>query len=152
MQRGGAAASDLRDAVFKFIKPGITSGEVLDKAARVLKEYLVDKTFAKPAHLKAVWEGLKFKGHFQHPVGMAVHDVGVVRYVSLQAGMVFIIDPMIWIPEEHLYIRIEDIALVAEDGVENMSAFVPSSIEDVERASRKKASLNSTPTTLPFKK
>ena len=70
---------------------------------------------------------------FQHPVGMAVHDVGRVRGLPLQAGMVFTIDPMIWIPEEQLYIRIEDVALVTADGVENLSGFVPSRISDVQR-------------------
>jgi Xaa-Pro aminopeptidase len=80
-----------------------------------------------------VEEGVKFRGHFQHPVGMAVHDVGRVRGVPLKEGMVFTIDPMIWIPEERLYIRIEDMALVTATGVENLSAFVPSSIRDIER-------------------
>ncbi len=47
--------------------------------------------------------------------------------------MVFTIDPMIWIPEERLYVRIEDVALVTESGVENLSGFVPSRIADVER-------------------
>jgi len=122
-----------RDALFRYIKPGVTSDEVLDRAAADMRQYLVGKTFASPAHKKAVEAGLVFRGHFQHPVGMAVHDVGRVRGVPLQAGMVFTIDPMIWIPEERLYIRIEDVALVTADGVENLSGFVPSSIADVQR-------------------
>lgn len=122
-----------RDALFKYIKPGATADQVLDQAAADMKQYLVGKQFVKPAHLKAVQEGITFRGHFQHPVGMAVHDVGRVRGVPLQPGMVFTIDPMIWIPEERLYIRIEDVAIVTADGVENLSAFVPSKIEDVER-------------------
>lgn len=122
-----------RDALFKYIKPGVTSNDVLDQAAADMKQYLVGKQFAKPAHLKAVQEGIAFRGHFQHPVGMAVHDVGRVHRLPLQPGMVFTIDPMIWIPEEKLYIRIEDVAVVTADGVENLSAFVPSKIEDVER-------------------
>ena len=64
---------------------------------------------------------------------MAVHDVGRVRGVPLKAGMVFTIDPTIWIPEEQLYIRTEDIALVTADGVENLSGFLPSRIVDVQR-------------------
>ena len=40
---------------------------------------------------------------------------------------------MIWIPEERLYIRIEDVALVTATGVENLSGFVPSSVADVQR-------------------
>ncbi|MBL7852091.1 MAG: aminopeptidase P family protein [Cyclobacteriaceae bacterium] len=122
-----------RDALFKYIKPGVTSNDVLDRAAADMKQYLVGKQFSNPAHLKAVQEGLLFRGHFQHPVGMAVHDVGRVGRVPLQPGMVFTIDPMIWIPEERLYIRIEDVAVVTADGVENLSAFVPSKLEDVER-------------------
>jgi Xaa-Pro aminopeptidase len=127
-----------RDALFRNIKPGVTSDEVLDKAAAEMKQYMVGKKFLKPAHLKAVEEGLKFRGHFQHPVGMAVHDVGIVRGVPLKPGMVFTIDPMIWIHEERLYIRIEDMALVTETGVENLSGFVPSKLEDVEALIKEK--------------
>jgi Xaa-Pro aminopeptidase len=127
-----------RDALFKYIKPGVTANEVLDKAAEDMKQYLVGKKFVKPAHLKAVQAGIQFRGHFQHPVGMAVHDVGRVHGVKLRPGMVFTIDPMIWIHEEELYIRIEDVALVTADGVENLSAFVPSRIEDVESMIKQK--------------
>jgi Xaa-Pro aminopeptidase len=141
-----------RDALFKYIKPGVTSNEVLDKAAADMKQYLVGKKFVKPAHLKAVEDGLKFRGHFQHPVGMAVHDVGRVHGIPLQPGMVFAIDPMIWIHEERLYIRIEDIALVTADGVENLSAFVPSHIDDIERTIKEKGLIEFRPATeLPFK-
>ncbi len=122
-----------RDALFRHVKPGVTSDEVLDRAAADMRQYLVGKTFASAAHLRAVQQGVEFRGHFQHPVGMAVHDVGRVRGVPLRAGMVFTIDPMIWIPEERLYIRIEDVALVTADGVENLSGFVPTSIADVQR-------------------
>jgi Xaa-Pro aminopeptidase len=142
-----------RDALFKYIKPGITANEVLDKAAADMKQYLVGKTFVKPEHLKAVQEGVKFRGHFQHPVGMAVHDVGRVHGVKLRPGMVFTIDPMIWIDEERLYVRIEDVALVTNDGVENLSAFVPSGIEDVERTIGEKGLIEfRPPVVLPFKK
>ena len=122
-----------RDALFRYIKPGITSNEVLNKAAIDMKEYLIGTSFVKPSHLKAVQNALTFRGHFQHPVGMAVHDVGRVHGVTLKEGMVFTIDPMIWIPEERHYIRIEDVAVVTKTGVENLSDFVPSKIDDVER-------------------
>ena len=122
-----------RDALLKYIRPGVTSDFVLDSAARDMQRYLVGKTFDNPAHLKAVREGLVFRGHFQHPVGMAVHDVGLVRGVALEPGMVFTIDPMIWIHEERLYIRIEDVVVVTAGGVENLSAFVPSTTDEIER-------------------
>jgi Xaa-Pro aminopeptidase len=142
-----------RDALFRYIKPGVTSGEVLDKAAADMKQYIVGKKFVKPAHLKAVEEGIRFRGHFQHPVGMAVHDVGVVHNIPLKAGMVFTIDPMIWIHEERLYIRIEDVALVTETGVENLSAFVPSKLEEVEAMIKDKGLIEFRPAIqLPLKK
>lgn len=142
-----------RDALFKYIKPGVTANDVLDKAAADMQQYLVGKTFAKPAYLKAVQEGVKFRVHFQHPVGMAVHDVGRVHGVPLQPGMVFTIDPMIWIPEERLYVRIEDVALVTADGVENLSAFVPTQVEEVERTIKEKGLIEfRAPVSLPFKK
>ncbi len=141
-----------RDALFKYIKPGITSDEVLDLAAADMTQYIKGKTFTKPHHLKAVEKGIQFRGHFQHPVGMAVHDVGIVHRVPLKAGMVFTIDPMIWIPEERLYIRIEDVALVTEDGVENLSAFVPSSIKAIEKTITEKGLTEfHPPAVLPFK-
>ena len=142
-----------RDALFKYIKPGVTSAEVLDKAAADMKQYLVGKKFVKQAHQKAVEEGVLFRGHFQHPVGMAVHDVGQVNGVKLRPGMVFTIDPMIWIREERLYVRIEDVALVTETGVENLSAFVPSGIEEVERTIKEKGLIEFLPAvSLPLKK
>ena len=122
-----------RDALLKYIRPGVTSDFVLDSAARDMQRYLAGKTFENPAHLKAVREGLEFRGHFQHPVGMAVHDVGLVRGVSLEPGMVFTIDPMIWIHEERLYVRMEDVVVVTAGGVENLSAFVPSTTDEIER-------------------
>jgi Xaa-Pro aminopeptidase len=122
-----------RDALFRAVKPGVTSDFVLDTAAAEMEKYLAGKTFENPNHLKAVREGLKFRGHFQHPVGMAVHDVGVVRGVKLEPGMVFTIDPMIWIHEEKLYVRMEDVVVVTATGAENLSAFVPSTVEEIER-------------------
>ena len=141
-----------RDALFKYIKPGINSNEVLSKAAKEMKEYLVGKTFSKVIHLKAVQKALLFKGHFQHPVGMAVHDVGRVHGINLKEGMVFTIDPMIWIPEEKLYIRIEDVAAVTENGVKNLSDFVPSRVKEIEKTIKEKGLTEFRPSkSLPLK-
>jgi len=137
-----------RDALFKYVRPGVTSNEVLDSAKKDMEAYIVGKDFTKPAYLKAVKAGLQFRGHFQHSVGMAVHDVGRVRGKKLEPGMVFTIDPMIWIPEEKLYIRIEDMAVVTETGVENMSAFVPSKLDDIERTMKEEGLIQFRPETL----
>lgn len=142
-----------RNALFKYIKPGVNSDEVLRKASKDMKEYLVGKKFSKPRYLTAVQNALSFRGHFQHPVGMAVHDVGRVHGINLKEGMVFTIDPMIWIPEEKLYIRIEDVALVTRNGVENLSKFVPSSINKIEEMIKEKGITEFRPSkNLPLKK
>jgi Xaa-Pro aminopeptidase len=142
-----------RDALIKYVRPGVTADFVLDSAAKDMEQYLVGKTFENATHLKAVKEGLKFRGHFQHPVGMAVHDVGLVRGVKLEPGMVFTIDPMIWIHEEKLYVRIEDVVVVTADGAENLSAFVPSRVEDIERTMTERGLIQFSPaTSLPLKK
>ena len=122
-----------RDALFRYTRPGATSDQVLDGAAADMAKYLARNPIAKPAHAAAAQASLKFRGHFQHSVGMAVHDVGVLRGVPLKPGMIFTIDPMVWVHEEKLYVRIEDMALVTNEGVENLSAFVPSRLSDIER-------------------
>jgi Xaa-Pro aminopeptidase len=49
--------------------------------------------------------------------------------------MVFTIEPGIYLPEEKLGVRIEDLFLVREDGtLENLSAALPRTIDDVEKA------------------
>lgn len=122
-----------RDALIRNVRPGVTSDEVLDRAVVEMAKYLAAHPFANPSHAAAARTSLLFRGHFQHSVGLAVHDVGTLRGVPLKPGMIFTIDPMLWLRDEKLYFRIEDIVLVTADGVENLSAFVPSRLSDIER-------------------
>jgi Xaa-Pro aminopeptidase len=69
-----------------------------------------------------------------HHVGMEVHDVmGPTRYETLEPGMVFTIEPAMKIEDERMAMRLEDMLLVTETGVENLSKFVPIEIADVEK-------------------
>ena len=66
-----------------------------------------------------------------HHVGMEVHDVmGPTRHETLEPGMVFTIEPAMRIEDERMSMRLEDMLLVTETGVENLSAFVPIEIAD----------------------
>ena len=47
--------------------------------------------------------------------------------------MVFTIEPALRLEDEHLGIRLEDMLLVTDTGYENLSAFVPIEIDDIER-------------------
>jgi hypothetical protein len=56
--------------------------------------------------------------------------------MALVPGLVFSIDPMIWIPEERLYVRMEDTVAVTGNGVENFTDFMPSRPADIEKLMR----------------
>src|SRR5205823_547254 len=67
-----------------------------------------------------------------HNVGMEVHDVPSPAG-TLEPGQVFTIEPAMQIAGEHLGIRLEDMLLITETGYENLSAFVPLEIADIEK-------------------
>jgi Xaa-Pro aminopeptidase len=67
-----------------------------------------------------------------HAVGMEVHDVGRPA-PTLEPGMIFTIEPAMQIPDEHIGIRLEDMILITDAGYENLSAFVPIEIADIEK-------------------
>ena len=73
-------------------------------------------------------------------LGLEVHDVGDYT-VPLDKGMVFTIEPGIYIPEEKLGVRMEDIFLVGQDGkLVNLSGALPHTAEEVEAAMASKGS------------
>ena len=39
---------------------------------------------------------------------------------------------MIWVPEEKLYIRVEDTILITENGIDNLTQMAPLELDDVE--------------------
>ena len=68
-----------------------------------------------------------------HYVGLNVHDVGDGG-APLGPGAVFTIEPGIYLPEEKLGVRIEDIFYVDSDGkLDNLSGKLPRTAEDVEK-------------------
>jgi Xaa-Pro aminopeptidase len=124
---------DYHGELISRIEPGRTPEAIMDEAAAAMRVRIDATTYSKPHYRSAVEEALAFRGHLSHPVGMAVHDVGDYRGRALEPGLVFSIDPMIWVPEERLYVRVEDTIVVTGDGVENLTGFVPLAMDDVER-------------------
>jgi Xaa-Pro aminopeptidase len=69
-----------------------------------------------------------------HYVGLEVHDVGD-SMAPIPRGAVFTIEPGIYIPEEKLGVRIEDIVWVSADGkLVNLTGALPHSAEEIEAA------------------
>jgi Xaa-Pro aminopeptidase len=52
---------------------------------------------------------------------------------TLEPGQIFTIEPAMKIPDEHIGIRLEDVILITETGYENLSAFVPIEIAEIEK-------------------
>ncbi len=69
-------------------------------------------------------------GHF---VGLDVHDAGDYA-LPLEEGVVLTIEPGIYIPDEGIGIRIEDVVLVTKDGAELLSRDIPRTVEEIEAA------------------
>ncbi len=68
-----------------------------------------------------------------HNVGLEVHDPGGLQAETLEPGRIFTIEPQLRLEDERLGIRLEDMILITESGYENLSAFVPIEVKDIER-------------------
>lgn len=136
-----------RNALLKRIKPGAVPNKILDEASAEMSQYLKTITFSKPEYRKGAEGALTFRGHLSHPVGMSVHDVGTYTDEPLRAGLVFSIDPMLWIPEEKLYVRMEDVVTVTDTGVENFTDFMLSTPDEIEAVMKGEGLLQKAPPT-----
>ncbi len=126
------------------LRPGVMPDQVMDEAAAAMRPVWERWPFSKDSHRAGARRTLEFRGHLSHPVGMAVHDAGDYARRPLLPGTVFAVDPQMWIPEEKLYIRVEDTIVVAADGIEILTAAAPLELDDVEALMRDEA------TTLPY--
>jgi Xaa-Pro aminopeptidase len=136
-------------AILKRIRPGVTPANIMDEAKAEMEPILNQTSFSKPAYEKAVRKMVETGGGvFSHMVGMAVHDVG--RYYSepLRPGLVFAVDPQLRVPDENLYMRIEDTVVVTEDGMENLTRFAPSELNEIEKIIGKKGMVQKYPSVL----
>lgn len=81
--------------------------------------------------------GQYFIHGLSHYVGLNVHDPGESS-IPLAPGMVFTIEPGIYIPEEKLGVRIEDMYYVDESGkLVRLTAGLARTVEEIERAMAK---------------
>ena len=125
---------DYRNTVLKLIRPGITTKGILEQARRAMEPVLQRTKFSKPVYEQAALKMVETGGGtLSHPVGMAVHDDGPYNRDVLKIGQVFSIDPQLWVPEETLYIRYEDVIVITASGYENFTDFLPTELSELEK-------------------
>lgn len=66
-----------------------------------------------------------------HHLGLDVHDVGNI-YRTFESGMVFTVEPGIYIREENLGIRLENNVVIQANGIYDLMQDIPIEIEEIE--------------------
>lgn len=135
---------DAQEAAFKTLKNGSKWKDAEDAARNTITEGLL-----KLGIIKEKSEARKYYPHgLGHHIGLDVHDRG--NYGTMKKDMVMTIEPGIYIPEGSncdkkwwsIAVRIEDDALITENGYELLSHFAPRSIEDIEKLIAQKSTLD----------
>jgi Xaa-Pro aminopeptidase len=129
----------------RLIRPGITDTQIQREAAAEMARVIERTRFSKDIYEAAARRTLEFPYHMSHCVGMAVHDVGHYRGKALRPGVVLALDPQMRVPEERLYIRVEDTVVVTEYGIENLTSDAPLEMDDVEALMREPGLLDRFP-------
>jgi Xaa-Pro aminopeptidase len=117
-------------AAIAAIKPGLTLGKTTPNSIyKVAYDYI--NTHGKDLHGEPL--GKYFTHGLGHHVGLEVHDASDYN-APLEAGMVITVEPGIYIPEEEIGVRIEDVVLVTPTGAKVLSAALPREAAEIEKA------------------
>lgn len=124
-----------------ILKPGIAIvdytkkvGEEIEKEC--LKLGLITDADIKnqdpenPAYRKYFYHGVS------HHLGLDVHDLGT-KVQPIRAGMLFTIEPGLYIEEEKMGIRIENNFWITEDGNIDLMKNIPITVEEIEACMKK---------------
>jgi Xaa-Pro aminopeptidase len=126
----------IHKAAISMLRPGVQYYEYHKEIqkmteAELIKLKLLDKDdVAKQDPDKPLF--MKYFAHgTSHMLGLDVHDVGNM-YGKMVPGMVWTVEPGIYIREEKLGIRIENNILITENGVIDLMKDVPREVEEIE--------------------
>lgn len=139
-------------AILNHIRPGVTAQVVKQEAVRDMEAALATTKFSKPEYERAAREFVtSYKQSATNPrtslghwVGMATHDVGSDTG-PLRAGMVFTIEPALVVPEEKIYVRLEDMIVITGSGARVISDFLPMDIPGIEKVMQEEGMLQRYP-------
>lgn len=117
-----------QQAAIDAVRPGIRlSGRGTNSLYQIAVDYL--NSHGKDKHGEQL--GKYFMHGLGHGVGLDVHDT--LTSPILQPGMVVTIEPGLYLPEENIGVRIEDMILVTENGGELLTRRLPRAPNDVEK-------------------
>jgi len=118
-----------QNAVLAALKPGMRMGGNDEKSLVRIAREVMEKSPVKDSQGRSL--ARYFIHGLGHHVGLHVHDPGPDR--PLEPGMVVTIEPGIYIPEENLGVRIEDMVLITETGYKLLTGRLPRTIADIEK-------------------
>ncbi|RYZ53132.1 MAG: M24 family metallopeptidase [Sphingobacteriales bacterium] len=125
-----------------ILKPGINYADYINKVNSEMEKQLVkigliskadlkNQDPANPAYRKYFYHGIG------HHLGLDVHDVGT-RNEPVKEGMLFTIEPGIYIEEEQMGIRIENNYWLTKTGNTDLFKGIPITVEEIETAMKSK--------------
>ena len=140
-------------AAIAEVRPGASILDVIRAAAGVFQDHGLEANedidgmgvervwglMPSPTHYLTQGRGLT---RYTAVAGLGVRDIG--HHIGLEAtdgrdystplepGMVFTVEPKIYVPDLDIAIMIEDVILVTEDGHENLSEAAPRTVEEIE--------------------
>jgi Xaa-Pro aminopeptidase len=130
------ACLHLHNYAKSLLKPGISIVDYTEKVGdeatqQFLKIGLLRKTDVKNenpdnrAYRKYLYHGIS------HHLGIDVHDLGT-RTGPIRPGMVFTVEPGIYIEEEKMGIRIENNVVITKNGNKDLMKQIPITAEEIE--------------------
>jgi Xaa-Pro aminopeptidase len=136
------ACLHLHDYAKSILKPGISILKYTDKVGEeATKEFikigLLSKADVKNedsenrAYRKYLYHGIS------HHLGLDVHDLGT-RTAPIQAGMMFTVEPGIYIKEENMGVRIENNIWITKTGHRDLMKTMPITVEEIESLMRRR--------------
>ena len=130
------ACLDLHYYCASILKPGITINDYTDKVGNeatklfqkiglLKREDIKNEDPENRAYRKYLYHGIS------HHLGIDVHDLGT-KTEPIKTGMVFTIEPGIYIEEEKMGIRIEDNYWITKNGNKDLMKNIPITVEEIE--------------------
>ncbi len=114
--------------VIDSVKPGVE----FSRLNEILKEYYAVR-LKEIGLITSDEEVSRYYYHgVSHSLGLETHDTGRYREGIIRKGMIFTVEPGLYISEEGIGIRIEDNVMVTDTGCIVLSEDIIKSVEDIE--------------------